>query len=197
MKKLSKKVSVLLSCLVLSTAMPVIPGTSPIIAEAHPGRTDSQGGHHDYKNRSGLGSYHYHCGGYPAHLHENGVCPYKSGGQKNASQSTSNSNSTGSNTAANQTNITTDLMNSYQAVFDADYYYSHNRDLQSAIGNNKLKLFEHFYTTGMKEGRRGNEDFDVASYKENNDDLKAAFGDDWKAYYDHYVQSGCKEGRAH
>lgn len=50
MKKLSKKVSVLLSCLVLSTAMPVIPGTSPIIAEAHPGRTDSQGGHHDYKN---------------------------------------------------------------------------------------------------------------------------------------------------
>ena len=49
----------------------------------------------------------------------------------------------------------------------------------------------------MKEGRRGNEDFDVASYKENNDDLKTAFGDDWKAYYDHYVQSGCKEGRAH
>ena len=27
---------------------------------------------------SGLGSYHYHCGGYPAHLHTNGVCPYTS-----------------------------------------------------------------------------------------------------------------------
>ena len=40
---------------------------------AHPGRTDSNGGHHDYKNKSGLGSYHYHCGGYPAHLHPNGV----------------------------------------------------------------------------------------------------------------------------
>ena len=43
---------------------------------AHPGRTDASGGHHDYKNRSGLGSYHYHCGGNPPHLHLGGVCPY-------------------------------------------------------------------------------------------------------------------------
>ena len=45
---------------------------------AHSGRTDSNGGHKDNKNKSGLGSYHYHCGGYPAHLHTNGVCPYSS-----------------------------------------------------------------------------------------------------------------------
>ena len=45
-------------------------------AQAHSGRTDSSGGHKDNKNKSGLGSYHYHCGGYPAHLHKNGVCPY-------------------------------------------------------------------------------------------------------------------------
>jgi hypothetical protein len=44
---------------------------------AHSGRTDGQGGHKDNKNKSGLGSYHYHCGGYPAHLHTNGQCPYK------------------------------------------------------------------------------------------------------------------------
>lgn len=44
--------------------------------EAHPGRTDSSGGHKDNKNKSGLGSYHYHCGGNPAHLHKSGVCPY-------------------------------------------------------------------------------------------------------------------------
>ena len=48
----------------------------PIVAFAHSGRTDSSGGHHDNKNKSGLGSYHYHCGGHPAHLHPNGVCPY-------------------------------------------------------------------------------------------------------------------------
>lgn len=43
---------------------------------AHSGRTDAYGGHKDNKNKSGLGSYHYHCGGHPAHLHTNGVCPY-------------------------------------------------------------------------------------------------------------------------
>lgn len=43
---------------------------------AHSGRTDSNGGHKDKNNVSGLGYYHYHCGGNPAHLHENGVCPY-------------------------------------------------------------------------------------------------------------------------
>lgn len=53
-----------LSCITLSS-----------VVYAHPGRTDSIGGHHDYENESGLGSYHYHHG-YEAHLHENGICPY-------------------------------------------------------------------------------------------------------------------------
>ena len=48
-----------------------------ITVSAHSGRTDSSGGHKDNKNASGLGSYHYHCGGYPAHLHTRGYCPYK------------------------------------------------------------------------------------------------------------------------
>ena len=48
-----------------------------ITAQAHSGRTDSSGGHKDNKNKSGLGSYHYHCGGYSPHLHSGGVCPYK------------------------------------------------------------------------------------------------------------------------
>lgn len=43
---------------------------------AHSGRTDSNGGHKDNNNVSGLGDYHYHCGGYPAHLHTKGYCPY-------------------------------------------------------------------------------------------------------------------------
>ncbi len=54
-------------CLIFSTSF----------AYGHSGRTDSSGGHRDNKNASGLGYYHYHCGGYPAHLHSNGVCPYK------------------------------------------------------------------------------------------------------------------------
>lgn len=42
---------------------------------AHSGRTDSSGGHRDNKNKSGLGSYHYHHG-MSAHLHPGGICPY-------------------------------------------------------------------------------------------------------------------------
>lgn len=71
----------------------------PITLLAHSGRTDSRGGHRDNKNVSGLGSYHYHCGGYPAHLHKNGVCPYKSTAtsstsNKSTNKSTNNSTST-------------------------------------------------------------------------------------------------------
>ena len=40
-----------------------------IVSFAHPGRTDSKGGHHDGN------SYHYHHG-YPPHKHTNGECPY-------------------------------------------------------------------------------------------------------------------------
>lgn len=58
---------------------------------AHSGRTDSYGGHKDNQNKSGLGSYHYHCGGYPAHLHDNGVCPYSSSSSNNSSSKSSNS----------------------------------------------------------------------------------------------------------
>ena len=46
------------------------------VAYAHSGRTDSAGGHRDNRNVSGLGYYHYHCGGNPPHLHTGGVCPY-------------------------------------------------------------------------------------------------------------------------
>lgn len=52
-------------------------------AFAHSGRTDSSGGHWNRSN----GTYHYHCGGYPAHSHSGGVCPYKK--PKSYSSSTS------------------------------------------------------------------------------------------------------------
>ena len=68
-------------------------------AYAHSGRTDSSGGHKDNKNKSGLGSYHYHCGGHPAHLHTNGVCPYSSSSSASKS-STSSSSSLGTKTTS-------------------------------------------------------------------------------------------------
>ena len=68
---------------------------------AHSGRTDGNGGHHDNRNVSGLGNYHYHCGGYPAHLHENGVCPYASGTSSTSVSSDSAAGNTGSSSNSN------------------------------------------------------------------------------------------------
>ena len=45
-------------------------------AFAHGGRTDKYGGHRDKNNISGLGYYHFHCGGHPAHLHNDNICQY-------------------------------------------------------------------------------------------------------------------------
>ncbi len=86
MKKITRILTVLLACMLISST-----------AFAHSGRTDSAGGHHDYKNVSGLGSYHYHHG-YSAHLHPNGVCPYSSAAQ--TSSSSAKSSSSASTTSA-------------------------------------------------------------------------------------------------
>lgn len=73
-KKLKKLAATLSLCLIASVST----------VDAHSGRTDSSGGHRDNKNKSGLGSYHYHCGGHPAHLHTNG-CPYTGVGTNSSS----------------------------------------------------------------------------------------------------------------
>ncbi len=84
MKYNSKKVLTIITmlCLIIGIA-----GNS----FAHSGRTDSNGGHKDNQNKSGLGSYHYHCGGHPAHLHDNGVCPYSSSSSSSKSGTSSSS----------------------------------------------------------------------------------------------------------
>ena len=74
----------------MTTALLCVVSFSCVIsAFAHSGRTDASGGHKDNQNKSGLGSYHYHCGGNPPHLHSGGVCPYKSGGTATVYPSTS------------------------------------------------------------------------------------------------------------
>ena len=151
-----------------------------IVSEAHSGRTDSRGGHKDNKNASGLGSYHYHCGGHPAHLHENGVCPYSV---------------TVTETQAQPAETEKAVPENIALVFDADYYYENNPDLQTAIGADADKLMRHFLDNGMAEGRQGCESFEVHAYKENNEDLADAFGENWASYYDHYMNHGCAEGR--
>lgn len=64
-----------------------------IIATAHSGRTDSNGGHYD----SSTGKYHYHHG-YPAHQHENGVCPYNDNSKADAEEESSLNSNRGTKT---------------------------------------------------------------------------------------------------
>ena len=75
----------------------------------------------------------------------------------------------------------------YQAVFDAEYYYNSNPDLQAAFGYDAQKLFNHFVSSGIYEGRSGCANFNVAIYRANYPDLQAAFGNDLASYCAHYA----------
>ena len=83
----------------------------------------------------------------------------------------------------------------YSAVYDYNYYVSHNKDVKSAFGTNYEKVLWHFVTYGMREGRRGNAAFDPKSYRKQYRDLRQAYGDDWTKYYYHYINTGRREGR--
>lgn len=82
-----------------------------------------------------------------------------------------------------------------QAVYNYKDYLLFNPDLTDALGTNQKALFEHFISSGMKEGRQGSSNFNLDAYKANNPDLVAAFGNDNIKYYDHYIASGKAEGR--
>ena len=83
----------------------------------------------------------------------------------------------------------------YSAVFNADYYYSHHKDVANAFGKDARGLFNHFISYGINEGRQASEAFDVEAYKANNPDLVSVFGGDTRTYYIHYIRYGKAEGR--
>ena len=91
---------------ILITASITIIGIS---VNAHSGRTDANGGHKDNQNKSGLGSYHYHCGGHPAYLHNNGICPYASSTttQKSTKTTTNQGKTTNRTTSTSTTQNST------------------------------------------------------------------------------------------
>ena len=97
-------------------------------AFAHGGRTDGSGGHKDNKNKSGLGYYHYHCGGYPAHLHTNGVCPYRGGGSSSSSSSYSSTPKTVYATSITAKNVPSKINAGETTTLEASVYPSNAED---------------------------------------------------------------------
>lgn len=219
MKVIKKMVAMFLVAVTIVMAIPSTDSLMVIVAEAHSGRTDANGGHKDNKNVSGLGSYHYHCGGYPAHLHENGVCPYANTsvntevpktstqpsadtGKNNTASATSAASATTAAKVSTQTatvgtkNTVTISDTSYDNVaFNASYYATNNSDVYEVCSDNAKALYNHFIKDGIKEGRQSSAQFSITVYKNNNQDLEDAFGDDLIKYYNHYIEHGVNENR--
>ena len=118
--------------IIVGSLLLIICLTFVFTAFAHKGRTDSNGGHRDNDNSSGLGSYHFHCGGYPAHLHTNGVCPYTSrSSSSSSSYSTSKSNSSSSSYSVGYDK-------GYDEGYDEGYEKGHKKGYNEGL-NKKTK----------------------------------------------------------
>lgn len=113
-----------------------------IFTLAHSGRTDSRGGHKDNKNKSGLGSYHYHCGGHPAHLHNNGVCPYSATSSSSSSVTLKNDN--------NKTSSTSDNLNSQESTANKDLVNQTTQRTPNIVEAKSIEIVE--YEKELKVG---------------------------------------------
>lgn len=111
MKKREKIISIILAVLSIISI--------GVNTYAHSGRTDANGGHKDNKNKSGLGSYHYHCGGHPAHLHTNGICPYSSNKPNSKETSSSTPSQNDSSSSASNSKDTSSATPSPNATSNA------------------------------------------------------------------------------
>ncbi len=81
------------------------------------------------------------------------------------------------------------------AVYSPSYYLSNNPGLSEKVGDDDIALIKDFVENGMKEGKKGNEEFDYLYYQRKNPDLRSAFGTDKETYYYHYATIGIVEGR--
>lgn len=81
-------------------------------------------------------------------------------------------------------------------TFDVDYYYNTYPDLQTALGYDYNRLYQHYLNSGLAEGRSGSAEFNCLAYRNAYPDLQASFGDDYHAYCVHYENYGKAEGRS-
>ena len=142
-----------------------------INALAHSGRTDSSGGHNDNNNKSGLGGYHYHCGGYPPHLHTNGTCPYK------ISSSSSSSSSTTSTSSVSYTGATTKTQGDrYDEGYDDGYDDGCNDGYEEGYDDGYDDGHDDGYEEGYEEGKeKGYDEGYEAKAKEANAEREKDF----------------------
>lgn len=123
-------------------------------SNAHSGRTDASGGHRDNKNKSGLGNYHYHCGGHPAHLHTNG-CPHKNSNSV-TNTTTSASQSSTSSSKTTQISIENDKKKARTSGYSQGYKDGYNNDAldTSSYSGSYNEEYNERYKNGYDQGRK-------------------------------------------
>ncbi|MGN9134481.1 C40 family peptidase [Clostridium sp. HCP1S3_B4] len=80
-------------------------------------------------------------------------------------------------------------------IFDYKYYADTYPDLKDTYGYDYEKLYNHYITCGIKEGRSPSKIFDPIYYLNTNADVKAYYGNDYEAAYKHFISEGYKENR--
>lgn len=87
-------------------------------------------------------------------------------------------------------------LDAIKKIFDANIYAKAYPDVAAAYGNDREKLWNHYVTYGIKEGRTEiSSTFNVFAYISAYQDLRNVFGDDLMAYYVHYANHGMNENR--
>lgn len=184
MKVWKRLIAIFIACFTITVAVPIQLDYVTLTAEAHSGRTDKYGGHKDNKNVSGLGYYHYHCGGNPAHLHENGICPYAD--SVGTAGTSSNSTSVSPSVKPNNTQQA-----AASVVAGTGIGQSSTKDI-SAVSDVKsadtpeIKISDTSYD---------NVAFNASYYANAHADVYQLYGDDAKALYNHFITTGITEGR--
>lgn len=140
--KLLKIIGVLSLCLITSTSL----------VDAHSGRTDANGGHRDNKNKSGLGSYHYHHG-YGPHLHTNG-CPYTTGTTSSSGGSSSSSSSSVDREEQRRKSEEREQEEVRSKGYNVGYNDGYSGNMSdSYYSGNYSDLYEERYDEGYLEGK--------------------------------------------
>lgn len=128
----------------------------PVTAFAHPGRTDSNGGHTDRST----GEYHFHHG-YEAHQHTDGVCPYdfddKTGENSGSSSGGGNADNAGSSDLSSDCSEASEeltLIESFSG-YDPSYDYDKYMEYLAAIdaGDISSDLSHEDWTNQQKNPR--------------------------------------------
>jgi hypothetical protein len=174
-KKIKKIVCILVVLLSLSQT-----------SYAHPGRTDSNGGHKDNKNASGLGGYHYHHGFGP-HLHPGGVCEL-TGGDNNTPASSPKSGGDNNTPVSPPKSYYNDGYNDGYAGKESNSSSKSKEGYSSGYndGVNKLKSEkDQAYNTGYDDGREGKN----SSESSQGEMLKRSYSDGYTKGKNEYIEN--------